>query len=239
MKKVSLMVAGVGAGLLFSGCSSHYTDPEITHKAPSYVEQIPSKDQDPTVSKPGSLFGQGESPLFSDRKAMRVNDIVRVMISESTVASSSGKKKLAESTADALGGGLFTSTGNNPAVNAAVGKLNGLTNLGMTTTSESSYQGTGTNDRTEKFTTTISARVIKVMENGTYFIAGSREIMLDGEKQYIAISGVIRGDDIDQTNKIDSAYISDAKISYKTQGDINRATNRGWFGKTVDSVWPF
>ena len=50
---------------------------------------------------------------------------------------------------------------------------------------------------------------------------------------------MIRGDDIGQTNTIDSTYISDAKIWYETQGDISRSTNQGWASKVLDAVWPF
>ena len=87
-----------------------------------------------------------------------------------------------------------------------MGKLNGLTNIGFESGSTNSFSGKGTNTRDEKFTTTISARVIKILENGNYFIEGSRELLINGEKQIIQISGVIRPYDIDQTNTINSKY---------------------------------
>ncbi len=235
LSSLSVVIFSLG----FFGCSQHPMNPTIAMTPPSYVEAIPSKEGDPVAPHSGSLFGQGENPLFSDRKAMRVNDIVRVVISESTVASSSGAKKLAETQASALGGGVTTSTGGNPIAKQVSTLVNGVTNLGYTSNSTSSYQGTGTNDRKENFTTTISARVIKVMNNGTYFIHGSRELLIDGEKQIIEVSGVVRGDDIDKNNMIGSAYISDAKISYKTEGDVKRASEQGWFTKGIEAIWPF
>ena len=48
------------------------------------------------------------------------------------------------------------------------------------------------------------------------------------KKQIIQLSGVIRPYDIDQYNKIDSAQMSEAKILYQTQGDVDRATKQGW-----------
>jgi flagellar L-ring protein precursor FlgH len=62
---------------------------------------------------------------------------------------------------------------------------------------------------------------------------------VDDQKQLIQISGVIRPYDIDQYNKISSTQISDAKILYKTQGDMDRATQQGWGTKIIQSVWPF
>jgi len=51
------------------------------------------------------------------------------------------------------------------------------------------------------FTTTVSARIVKVMVNGNYFIVGRREIMVDDQKQIMQLSGVIRPYDIVKTIK--------------------------------------
>ncbi|MDD2566787.1 MAG: flagellar basal body L-ring protein FlgH, partial [Thiovulaceae bacterium] len=40
-------------------------------------------------------------------------------------------------------------------------------------------------------------------------------------------------------NKIDSAQMSEAKILYKTEGEIERATKQGWGTKIIKAVWPF
>jgi len=93
--------------------------------------------------------------------------------------------------------------------------------------------------RNEKFSTTISARIVKVLENGNYFIEGSRELLINGDKQIIKVSGVIRPYDIDQFNTINSKYIADAKILYETEGDIHRTTNEPWGTKLVKSIMPF
>jgi flagellar L-ring protein precursor FlgH len=88
------------------------------------------------------------------------------------------------------------------------------------------FSGGGTATRSENFVTTINARIIKVMQNGNYFIEGWREIMLENEKQIIQISGVVRPNDIMQNNTINSSYIADAKISYRTEGDIQRSAKQ-------------
>jgi flagellar L-ring protein FlgH len=77
------------------------------------------------------------------------------------------------------------------------------------------------------------------MSNGNYFIIGRREIMVDDQKQIMQLSGVIRPYDIDQNNQINSAKISDAKILYANEGDVDRSVNRGWGSKLVEAVWPF
>ena len=221
----------VMAGILFIGCSTHPTDPKMDMKPPVYVEQLPSKTKQQVVSNPGSLFGQGDNPLFADLKAMNPNDIVTVIISESIAQSSNGTKTISETNNDKLGAGVFSGIGGT--------LLNKGGKIGFEAGSSNSYTGSGKNTRNESFTTTISARIIKILKNGNYFIEGNRELLVNGEKQIIQISGVIRPYDIDQTNTIDSKYIADAKILYKTEGEIDRATEKPWGSKFVESIWPF
>jgi flagellar L-ring protein precursor FlgH len=226
-------------GSLFVGCSTHPVDPKIEMKPPAYVEQLPPKTKQQAVVNPGSIFGKGDNPLFSDLKAMNPNDIVTVVITESIMQSSSGQKTISEENKDSLGAGLMTNNGDSATLNKITDTFNKYGNIGFEAGSTNSYKGSGKNSRNESFTTTISARIIKILSNGNYFIEGSRELLVNGEKQIIQISGVIRPYDIDQTNTINSKFIADAKILYKTEGEIDRATNKPWGSKFVESVWPF
>ena len=225
--------------ILFSGCANKSLDPKIAMKPPAYVEQLPSQEKEGQIQNEGSLFGRGDNPLFSDRKAMNVNDLVTVIIDENILQSSTAKKSLSKNTNDKLGGGIFTGSGNNAAVKGALNNISGFTNIGFGTNSQNSFSSKGDNTRTEKFTTTISARVVKILNNGNYFIVGSREMLINGEKQIIQISGVIRPYDIDQTNTINSKYMADAKILYKTEGSLDINSKKGWGTRIVEAIWPF
>ncbi len=237
MNKIYLTL--VLALVAFSGCSQHVVDPDIDFKPPEYVEQLPSRETHENLDSQGSLFGQGDNPLFSDHKAMHMHDIVTVVIAEAARASTSNSKQLAEADTSSLGGGTFTATGGSDTVNDIANKLNRVGNIGFTGNSTSSFDGSGNASHNNSFDTTVSARVVKILSNGNYFISGRREILVDGEKQIIQLSGVIRPFDIDQNNQINSAQMADAKIMYKTEGDIKRATEQGWGTKLVQAVWPF
>lgn len=225
----------IALGVLFIGCSTHPVDPKIEMKPPVYVEQLPPKTKQQVITNPGSIFGQGDNPLFSDLKAMNPNDIVTVTISESIIQSSDGSKTISEVNNDNLSAGILSGFGGTigSAITDKAGKI------GFTAGSTNTYTGSGNNSRNESFTTTISARIIKILNNGNYFIEGSRELLVNGEKQIVQISGVIRPYDIDQTNTINSKFIADAKILYKTEGEIDRATTKPWGSKFMESVWPF
>lgn len=237
MKKTTLSIAL--SSLFIIGCATPSADPKINMKPPVYVEEIPPQPPKSNIANAGSLFGKGDNPLFSDRKAMNVNDIVTVVISETTTQSSSASKKLSDKNTDALGAGLVTNPGKAPGLSSLIKQINKFTNIGFQTTSSNNFAGSGSNARNETFTTTISARIIKVLKNGNYFIEGGRELLINGDKQIIQVSGVIRPYDITQANQIDSKYIADAKILYRTQGEMERATKKPYGSRLLKSLWPF
>ena len=237
MRKVGSL-ALLSVAILYTGCSTHQADAKIDFKPPKYVEQVPPREEFRGLYNPGSLFGRGDNPVFSDKKAMNVNDVVTVVIDENILSSSSGTKNISRSTNDELGGAVMTATPGSLMGDFAR-ESNKITDIGIGIDSKNAFKGQGTNERKEKFTTTISARIIKILENGNYFIDGRREMLINGQKQVLHVNGVIRPEDITQTNMIDSKYIADAKILYETQGDIKEATEKGWGTKAIESVWPF
>lgn len=226
--------------LVLSGCTANLTEPEINFEPPVYVEQMPAREDKKDFVSTGSIFGQGDNPLFSDHKAMHVNDIVTVVISETARSSNVGAKQLNETDINTLGGGLFSSAGAaNSQVQSSITGINGYTDVGFKSNSVSNYSGQGSATKDASFTTTVSARVVKILRNGNYYISGKREILIDDQKQIIQISGVIRPYDIDQNNNINSSQMSEAKIHYKTEGDVDRANKQGWGTKAIQAVWPF
>jgi len=239
-KKLLTTLTLIFAILTLNGCTANLTEPEINFEPPVYVEQMPSREEKKDFVSTGSIFGQGENPLFADHKAMNVNDIVTVVISEAANSSNVGAKQLSESDVNTLGGGIFSTAGAaNGTVSGAISGINGYTDVGFNTNTVSNYTGKGSATKNASFTTTVTARVVKILKNGNYFISGKREILIDDQKQVIQISGVIRPYDIDQNNNINSAQMSEAKILYKTEGDVDRANKQGWGTKAIQAVWPF
>ena len=187
----NVIILSLSVSILLTGCAVSNANPKIDMEPPAYVEEMPPKAPLSNISNPGSLFGRGESPLFSDKKAMNTNDIVTVVISETLTQRSQASKATNRSNNDQFGGGIVT-TDENSSLASAANTFNKYANIGFSTNSDSSFSGSGSNSRNENFATTISARIIKVLNNGNYFIEGSRELLLNGEKQIVQISGVIR-----------------------------------------------
>ncbi|NPA10922.1 MAG: flagellar basal body L-ring protein FlgH [Epsilonproteobacteria bacterium] len=226
------------AGVLFIGCAKHPMNPQISMTPPKYVEQMPSREEE-NINNPGSLFTNGDN-LFSDTKARKINDIVTVIITEEISQSSQASKKLSETNAD--NGGLVDATISGGAYIGGKEYKMAKTGIGINfpaMNSNRSYQGSGTQQRKEQFKTTVSARIVKILENGNYFIYGKRTLFFDGQKQIVQVSGVIRPEDISADNTIDSKYISDAKIAYKSEGDIKTYTDQNWLSKFWSAIAPW
>lgn len=72
---------------------SRALEANIDFNAPDWVEERESADNDiPEIPRAGSLFGSGDKPLFADRRAMKPDDLVTVIISESANANFSTNK---------------------------------------------------------------------------------------------------------------------------------------------------
>ncbi|MDE5603221.1 MAG: flagellar basal body L-ring protein FlgH [Helicobacter sp.] len=233
-----LLFFGIGYMAILSGCAR--VEPQISFKPPEYVQELPPREEEDNFGNPGSIFGSGENALFSDRRAMQLNDLVTVIINQTAQASSTANKNLNETSNGTLNGPSLSYAGSSSSIESLVNSINNATGFGINLgNNNSTYTGTGTQNRQESFTTTIAARIIKVMQNGNYFIEGSREVLINGEKQIIRLSGVVRPTDIARNNTIQSQFIADAKIMYDTQGELKKSTQKGWGIQLVESLWPF
>ena len=81
--------------------------------------------------------------------------------------------------------------------------------------------------------------VREVFPNGNLYIEGKKEIIINNERQYIILSGVIRPEDIQTDNSITSDLIADARIEYSGRGVLADKQRPGWAGRILDYVWPF
>jgi flagellar L-ring protein precursor FlgH len=225
-----------------SGCSSHF---DVTKKD----EFIPIKAVEEIPTPPTGSIWPGENAknsLFTDNKARHVNDIVTIVIDESSSGSNSANtttgrdattlagvtallgldRKLARSNKDLTDGEDVYSAGLLPSI-----KVGG--------TSKNSLTGKGATTRGSELQARITAKVIEVLPNGNLQIEGRRQLAVNAEDQYIIISGTVRPDDITSDNVVSSQYIADARIVYTGKGVVDDKMRPGWLTRVVDWVWPF
>lgn len=64
-------------------------------------------------------------------------------------------------------------------------------------------------------------------------------MLVDGEKQVLELSGVVRSFDIDRNNTIQSKHIANAKIGYTSLGPISETNHKKPISDGIESLYPF
>jgi flagellar L-ring protein precursor FlgH len=99
------------------------------------------------------------------------------------------------------------------------------------------YDGQAGTSREGSLLATISARVIRVMENGNLMIEGSKVVEINEEKELIKVKGVVRPQDIEADNTIYSSNISDAEITYSGKGTVHNGHRPGLLSKLLNFIF--
>jgi flagellar L-ring protein precursor FlgH len=232
------IVTIIASIILISGCSSK---PQIDINT-SPKMQVVKKVTPPVKNRKGALYTRRGSSLFADKKDLQIGDIIQVLISESLTNDSTNSREIKGDSTSSLGGGLLTplspttqTTGSKNRVN----KFNSNFGIGFSSKSSNSFKGSAKSAADEEFTTTISAIIEQTYQNGNYFIKGGKEMLINGQKQNIKISGVIRPYDISPENTITSSQIANLKIFYEKDGEEMDSMSKSWGTKLIESIWPF
>lgn len=241
MKRIFLLTSV--SVVILSGCAAKNYDDVITSIPSSgYKSEIEAyKMQEAEMNKPNpSLWSDvgSSGTIFLDYKARRIGDVVIVKIEEDSSASNSTNNQTSKATTYNANVTAMLGLPTNLGVNNFLGSGAAFQpSIGATT--GNSHQGQGSNKKSDSFTATIAARIVDIMPSGNLVIEGSREIIIDQEKQTITLKGIVRHKDIDASNTISSSAIADAQITYTGNGATSQATKKGWLGKVIDVVWPF
>lgn len=215
--------------VILMGCST--TPPTSVHQPmtarPSY--------QDPVLAANGSIFQANSArPLFEDRRARYVGDILTVNIKESNRASAESESNASrtanvEANIDSL---------NVYPLN--VKPLNRMAGMGISAGSSNTFGGSGDVENINAFNGTITVTVIEVLPNGNLLVSGEKQVAIGHQQEFIRLSGVVNPRDIrSESHSVDSSRIADARIEYKAAGYISEAQVMGWLARFFLSALPF
>jgi flagellar L-ring protein FlgH len=168
--------------------------------------------------------------MTADRRARRVNDIVTVRVIESISAAGSADSNLTKSTA----------------ASAAVPNLLGLetklpsmidpTKL-ANIAADSKFSGAGATTRTGDLTAIMTVRVSEVLANGDLVLEGAREIAINGDRQMIVLTGVVRPSDILPNNTVLSSQVGQLSIRYFGNGLIKDSLKPGFLVRMLNKIF--
>lgn len=172
------------------------------------------------VAHAGSLYDEEVySSLVSDHIARNIGDSLTVLIYESTTASATANTDTSRSTdvsASVLGN------------SGTEGRRLGL---------ESDFNGSGGVNRKGNLLASITARVIDIEDNGEMLIEGKQLIEMNEDKQTINLTGRLRQTDIGPNNTVISTRLSDAKISYMSEGVLADQQKPGWISRFFNWIF--
>lgn len=206
----------------------------------------------------GSLWQ--DRPLAADRRAHRLNDLVTIRIRENTAAKVKGDASTSRSGANsynatsflaqvgtlgvdgsdlASGGASGSSSASSASGSSQASAKDSGTGLPATTTTKSTYKGSGTTDRSADITTTITARVVRVLSNGNLIVEGFRDIQLNRETQRLYVAGMVDPLSLDADNSVSSSQVAELKVAYGGKGVVDETTRPGHGTRVLNQVWPF
>ena len=198
---------------------------------------MPMPRSEPPIHQANSLWAPGARSFFKDQRAAKVGDIVTVLIDisdKAEVSNKTSRSRKSDEQADLtnlLGfeqtvAGQFLPQGYSPT--AAV-------NLG----SDSSTDGQGSVNRKEKVELTLAATVTQVLPNGNLVIEGHQEVRVNFELRDLAVSGVVRPEDISATNEVKHTQMAEARISYGGRGQLTDVQQPRYGQQVMDILLPF
>lgn len=209
--KISILLIFIS--FLFIGCSQ---EPEIDFKKPEL--QVPKPE--PVIKKnKGSLYTVKGPSLFADKKDLQIGDILQIEISESLSSNTSNSRDTSSDRSLSSSGLSLTAGTTGGAAEKMANLVNPITNLGLSSSSSTSNSGAVKTKLSESFDTTVSVIIEETYANGNYFVKGFKEILVDGQKQSITITGVIRPYDITPDNTVSSSQVANLKILYEKEGE--------------------
>ncbi len=112
-------------------------------------------------------------------------------------------------------------------------------NPGVGASSVSNFVSTGETKQETSLTTTVAARVIRMLPGKVMQVEGARQIRINAETQILVVRGLVRQRDIDSKNTVASSALADAKIEVYGQGMLTDKQRAGWLSRLLDNVWPF
>lgn len=246
MSKVLVRVGAVAlAASVLGGCAAIDKISTITHapalspvnnptSMPNYRPvSMPMPEPVPVAYSPNSLWRNGSRAFFKDQRAHQIGDILTIKVKIADKAQLDNETKRNRTTADDSG----------------ITNLFGLTKIPftkqsipnrlLTTDSATNSEGKGNVNRQEILQTNVAAVVTQVLQNGNLVIEGKQEVRVNFEMRELIVAGIVRPEDIEADNTLDSQKIAQARIAYGGRGQITDIQQPRWGQQLFDHLLPF
>jgi flagellar L-ring protein FlgH len=244
--RLALTTALLSTGVIASGCSSIDRLSAIGEKPalaaienpttqPGYKPvQMPMPKPEAASYNANSLWRNGSRAFFKDQRAHQIGDILTVTVNFTDKANIANEtQRSRKNTEDS---GITDFAGSKLLTGKAASVLPGRL---LTADSTASSDGKGSVQRQENLQTSVAAVVTQLLPNGNLVVEGKQEIRVNFEIRELVVAGIVRPEDIQSDNTIDSSKIAQARIAYGGRGQLSDVQQPRYGQQVLDVLLPF
>ena len=195
--------------------------------------QMPMPAIQPASYNPNSLWRNGSRAFFKDQRAHQVGDILTVKVNITDKAIIANETQRSRTSSDDSSITNFFGKPKVPIMNTPV------PTPVFTSDSSTALDGKGSVNRSEALQTNVAAVVTQVLPNGNLVIEGKQDIRVNFEMRELIIGGIVRPEDIESDNTIDSSKIAEARIAYGGRGQLTDVHQLRYGSQVLDVLLPF
>ena len=195
---------------------------------------MPMPEPTAAVYNENSLWRSGSREFFKDQRAHQVGDILTVTVNITDTAKTNNETQRSRANVENSGVTDFIGTKviKNPATAILPGRI-------LTADSNASSDGKGSINRQDDVKTNVAAVVTQVLPNGNLVVEGKQELRVNFEVRELIVAGIVRPEDIQSDNTIDSTKIAEARIAYGGRGQITDVQQARLGQQALDILLPF
>ncbi|MCP3372713.1 flagellar basal body L-ring protein FlgH [Bradyrhizobium cajani] len=245
LRRVAISALLLATCALASGCSSIDRLSQIGEQPklsaidnpttqPGYKPvQMPMPKPEVASYNPNSLWRNGSRAFFKDQRARQVGDLLTVTVNITDKANLSNETQRSRTNSEDSGITDFIGAKTITQPNKILpGRI-------LTADSTASSDGKGSVTRAEALQTNVAAVVTQVLPNGNLVVEGKQEIRVNYEIRELIVAGIVRPEDIQSDNTIDSTKIAQARIAYGGRGQIMDVQQPRYGQQVMDVLLPF
>lgn len=203
--------------------------------APGYKPvQMPMPMPQPASYNPNSLWRNGSRAFFKDQRAHQVGDILTVKVKVMDKATVENETSRSRGAGEDVNIEAFFGKNKLPVFSSVKipGKMIALDSAALS-------EGKGTIDRKDEVFTNIAGVVTQVLPNGNLVIEGRTEMRINFEVRELVVAGIVRPEDIESDNTVESTKIAQARIAYGGRGQITDVQQPRYGQQVLDIILPF
>jgi flagellar L-ring protein FlgH len=195
--------------------------------------QMPMPKPEAVSYNANSLWRNGSRSFFKDQRAHQIGDLLTVSVNITDQANFANETIRSRTVTEDSGITAFLGS------NLLAGKTTALPGRLLTADATSSADGKGTVQRQETLQTNIAAVVTQLLPNGNLVVEGKQEVRVNFEKRELIVAGIVRPEDIQSDNTIDSSKIAQARIAYGGHGQLTDVQQPRYGQQVMDVLLPF